>query len=79
MARPWNGRLGKTDNRQVGVFAAVTHEGVSALVDGKWYLPEDGVADAARCEAAGVPEGTPLRTQGEIAQARRLALCLYGL
>ena len=26
VARQWNGRLGKTDNSQVGVFAAVTRE-----------------------------------------------------
>lgn len=49
VARQWNGRLGKTDNSQVGVFAAVTREGVSALVDGELYLPERWVADAARC------------------------------
>ena len=53
-AQQWNGQLGKTDNSQFGVFAAVTHDGVSALVDGELYLPEDWVADAERCEAAGV-------------------------
>lgn len=69
VARQWNGRLGKTDNSQVGVFAAVTREGVSALVDGELYLPESWVADAARCEAAGIPEGTEFRTKGEMALA----------
>lgn len=33
--RQWNGRLGKTDNSQVGVFVAVACDGVSALVDSK--------------------------------------------
>lgn len=69
VARQWNGRLGKTDNSQVGVFAAVTRDGVSALVDGELYLTEDWVADAARCAAAGVPEGTEFRTKGEMALA----------
>jgi SRSO17 transposase len=69
VARQWNGRLGKTDNSQVGVFAAVTRDGVSALVDGELYLTEDWVADAVRCEAAGVPEGTEFRTKGEMALA----------
>jgi SRSO17 transposase len=69
VARQWNGRLGKTDNSQVGVFAAVTRDGVSALVDGDLYLPENWVADAERCEAAGVPEGTQFRTKGEMALA----------
>ncbi len=37
LARQWNGRLGKTDNSQVGVFAAVTCNGVAALVEGELY------------------------------------------
>lgn len=69
VARQWNGRLGKTDNSQVGVFAAVTREGVSALIDGELYLPEHWVADTPRCEAAGVPEGMEFRTKGEMALA----------
>ena len=69
VARQWNGRLGKTDNSQVGVFAAVTREGVSALIDGELYLPEHWVAETPRCEAAGVPEGTEFRTKGEMALA----------
>lgn len=69
VARQWNGRLGKTDNSQVGVFGAVTRNGVAALVDGDLYLPEHWVADAERCEAVGVPEGTQFRTKGEMAFA----------
>lgn len=48
VAWQWNGRLGKTDNRQIGVFAAVTRDGVSAQVDGELHLTEDWVVDAAR-------------------------------
>jgi SRSO17 transposase len=77
VARQWNGRLGKTDNCQVGVFAAVTRDQVAALVDGELYLPKEWIEekDQARCKAAGVPEeARVLRTKGEMALAliRRL-------
>lgn len=67
VARQWNGRLGKTDNSQVGVFAAITRGGVAALVDAELYLPEVWTNDQARCEAAGIPESArAFRTKGEI-------------
>lgn len=68
VSRQWNGRLGKTDNSQVGVFAAVTRNGVAALVDAELYLPESWISDTTRCEAAHVPEtARKFRTKGEIA------------
>lgn len=67
VARQWNGRLGKTDNSQVGVFAAVVRDRVAALVEGELYLPEEWFADPARCRDAGIPEGTEFRTKGEMA------------
>lgn len=68
VARQWIGRLGKTDNCQVGVFAAVTRREVAALVDAQLYLPEDWVKDTERCETAGIPEEERVfRTKGEIA------------
>lgn len=69
VARQWNGRLGKTDNSQVGVFAAMARDGVSALVDGELYIPEGWFADPARCREAGIPEGQEFRTKGEMALA----------
>lgn len=70
VARQWNGRLGKTDNSQVGVFAAVTRNQVSALVDGELYLPKEWTEDSKRCDAAGIPkEAQTLRSKGEIALA----------
>ena len=81
VARQWNGRLGKTDNCQVGVFAALTRDGVAALVDTELYLPKAWTNDAARCDAAGVPEDRrEFRTKGEIAlelvrRLRRDGLC----
>ncbi|MBZ0095718.1 MAG: IS701 family transposase [Sulfuricella sp.] len=67
VARQWNGRLGKTDNSQVGVFAAVTRGEVAALVDAELYLPACWTSDPARCEAAGIPESVEFRTKGEMA------------
>jgi len=67
VARQWNGRLGKTDNSQVGVFAAVVRDRVAALVEGELYVPEEWFADAARCQEAGLPEGMEFCTKGEMA------------
>ena len=67
VARQWNGRLGKTDNSQVGVFAAVVRDRVVALVDGELYVPEEWFADAARCQEAGIPEGMEFCTKGAMA------------
>lgn len=67
VARQWNGRLGKTDNSQVGVFAAMVRDRVAAVVEGELYIPQEWFADPARCEEAGIPEGLAFRTKGEIA------------
>ena len=74
VARQWNGRLGKTDNSQVGVFTAVTRDQVAAVVDGELYVPAEWFADPARCQDAGIPEDRQFLTKGEIALAmiRRL-------
>lgn len=67
VARQWNGRLGKTDNSQVGVFAAVVRDRVAALIEGELYVPEEWFADPDRCQDAGIPEETEFRTKGEMA------------
>ncbi len=41
VARQWNGRLGKVDNCQVGVFAALYRGDMATLIDTRLYLPED--------------------------------------
>ncbi|HIE54871.1 MAG TPA: hypothetical protein EYP90_06780 [Chromatiaceae bacterium] len=39
VARQWNGRLGKVDNAQVGVFAALCRSRRVTLLDSRLYLP----------------------------------------
>jgi len=62
-----NGRRGKTDNSQVGVFAAVVRDSVSALIEGELHIPEAWFADPGRCKDAGIPEEEEFRTKGEMA------------
>lgn len=56
VARQWSGRLGKLENCQVAVFAALAQETLSTLIDTRLYLPQEWIQDPERCRAAGVPE-----------------------
>ena len=75
----WNGRLGKTENSQVGVFAALVRDRACALVDGELFVPEHWFDDPERCRAAGMPETLAFRTKGEIALELLLRLRCEGL
>jgi SRSO17 transposase len=80
VARQWNGRLGKVDNCQVGVFAALSDGQRASLVDMRLFLPEGWTTDAKRCQEAKIPESErQKRTKPELAwemiqQARVLGL-----
>ncbi|MCG6861007.1 MAG: IS701 family transposase [Chromatiaceae bacterium] len=80
VARQWNGRLGKVDNCQVGVYAALSQGSRSTLIATRLYLPESWVKDKRRCEAAGVPSAARrARSKPELAlemvrQNRRLGV-----
>ena len=56
VAPQWNGRLGKVDNCQVGVFTALCRGDMASLVDVRLYLPQAWADDAPRCEQAAIPE-----------------------
>jgi SRSO17 transposase len=56
VARQYNGRLGKVDNCQVGVFASLNHRKQVTLIDQRLYLPEHWTEDPERCESVGIPE-----------------------
>ena len=56
VGRQSNGRLGKVDHCQVGVFAALAADYQIALLEGRLYLPQEWCDDPARCAAAKIPE-----------------------
>ena len=68
VARQWCGCLGKVDNCQVGVFAALAKGSDCCLIDGQLFLPEEWIEDPERCEKARVPrEKQKSRTKIDIA------------
>lgn len=56
VARQWNGRLGKQDNCQTGVYSALACGPHVCLVGARLYLPKEWIDDPARCRRVGVPE-----------------------
>jgi SRSO17 transposase len=54
--RQWCGRLGKTENCQVGVFLCYASAKGHAPLDRRLYLPEDWAHDADRRKKCHVPE-----------------------
>jgi SRSO17 transposase len=68
VARQWNGRQGKVDNCQVGVFSALCRGDRATLVGARLYLPKAWTDDASRLEKAGVPEeDQEFRTKPDLA------------
>jgi SRSO17 transposase len=55
VSRQWNGRLGKVDNCQVGVYSALCCRSQAVLIDRRLFLPKSWTDDADRCMKAGVP------------------------
>ena len=55
VVRQYCGALGKIANCQAGVFLAHVGPQGRALVDKRFYLPEEWTSDAERCAAGGVP------------------------
>jgi SRSO17 transposase len=71
VARQHNGRLGKEDNCQVGVFLVGVTPAGSALLDHQLFLPESWCAASReakdRRDRAHIPEGVDFRTKPRIA------------
>ena len=69
--RQHNGRLGKEDNCQVGVFLVGVTPGGAALLDHQLYLPARWCADTAECrnrrEKVHIPETVAFQTKPQIA------------
>ncbi len=63
--RQHNGRLGKIEMRQVGVFLALVTPQVTTWVDGELFLPEDwfSAAFAERRQQVGLPDTRTFQTK----------------
>jgi SRSO17 transposase len=68
VARQWNGRLGKQENSQVGVFGALGRGDRVGLIDARLYLPQEWTEDPQRCDEADIPKAEQVhRTKLELA------------
>lgn len=68
VARQWCGTIGKVDNCQVVVYAALSAEKYYGLIDTALYLPESWTKDEERCKKAEVPkERMSYKTKVELA------------
>jgi SRSO17 transposase len=71
VGRQHNGRLGKEDNCQVGVFLVGVTPGGSALLDHQLYLPESWCEESRACAErrakVHIPEAVGFRTKPRIA------------
>ncbi|MFD8489479.1 IS701 family transposase [Streptomyces sp. NPDC059712] len=67
--RQYSGTAGRTENCQIGVFAAYATTRGHTLVDRELYLPKSWTGDRERCQASGVPDDRDFATKGELARA----------
>lgn len=68
VARQYSGTAGRIANCQIGVFLAYASPHGQAFLDRALYLPKRWTEDAARREAAGIPEEVDFATKGDLAQ-----------
>ncbi|MFJ2021900.1 IS701 family transposase [Streptomyces nodosus] len=66
--RQYSGTAGRTENCQIGVFAAYATIRGHALVDRELYLPKSWTDDRERCRAARVPDERTFATKGDLAR-----------
>ncbi|WP_435178967.1 IS701 family transposase [Actinacidiphila sp. bgisy145] len=67
--RQYSGTAGRTENCQIGVFAAYASPKGRALVDRDLYLPKSWTSDPDRCAAAKIPAEREFATKGDLAKA----------
>jgi len=70
--RQYCGTCGRTENCQIGVFAAYASGRGRALVDRELYVPKSWAEDRRRCRAAKIPDAQTFATKGEL--GRRMVL-----
>ncbi|MEY9849722.1 SRSO17 transposase [Streptacidiphilus sp. BW17] len=66
--RQYSGTAGRTENCQIGVFAAYASTKGHALVDRELYLPKSWTEDRERCRTARVPDDRGFATKLELAR-----------
>ncbi|WP_456115196.1 IS701 family transposase [Streptomyces broussonetiae] len=67
--RQYSGTAGRTENCQIGVFAAYATTRGRALVDRELYLPKSWTDDRDRCRAAHIPDERAFATKPDLAKA----------
>lgn len=67
--RQHNGRMGKVDCCQVGVYLGLANNGYQTWVDGELFIPEAWFAESQRAkrQRIGIPEGRVFATKPELA------------
>ena len=71
VTRRYNGRMGKVDNCQVGVFSSLSNGANATLIGASLLLPPEWVKDEKRCLKAGIPKDK-IRKATKIDLAREL-------
>jgi SRSO17 transposase len=66
--RQYTGTAGKVDNPQVAVYLAYATTAGHGVIDRELYLPRGWLADAERCQVAGVPRPGRVRDQAPAGQ-----------
>jgi hypothetical protein len=66
--RQYTGTAGKVDNAQVAVYLAYATTAGHRVIDRELYLPRGWLADAERCQVAGVPDRVGLATKPKLAR-----------
>ncbi len=65
--RQWCGRLGKTDNCQVGIYMGYISSQERALVDVRLYLPKEWAKDRKRRKKCKIPKEARFKTRHKLA------------
>lgn len=79
VARQYSGTAGRTENCQIGVFAALVTGSSHTLVDRELYLPVDWTGDEERCDKAGIPADREFLTKPQLAVVMTSRLLDEGL
>lgn len=69
MQRPYSGTAGRTENCQIGLFAAYATTRGRALAARELYLPKSWMDDRERCRAAKIPDERVFASKRELARA----------